>query len=259
MNDEIIRTKPDEACLGKTPVKSVVQVYFADRNTKLAYFNDRFELCLGDIVYVDGKLEGLRGQVVDISHNFRIKLSDYKRIIGKADTDVKGRLYFSSMYFAAFDPDVIPYEKVVTWYKAPDKEDDEYISGRDETSFELENFKGMKIGKDIIERGRDYYIENRVCYICMDGTRGRAIVKGTKAYEVEFNFEDGKISNLICDCFCSYTCKHEYAAMLQLKEILDMLKKDFSDHANGYWAVITMEEFCNTVMTRKKLGSFVME
>ena len=48
------------------PKKSVVQVCFAARNRTLAYYNDQFDLRPGDIVYVDGKLAGLRGQVTEV-------------------------------------------------------------------------------------------------------------------------------------------------------------------------------------------------
>ena len=59
------------------PKKSVVQVCFAARNRTLAYYNDQFDLRPGDIVYVDGKLAGLRGQVTEVCYNFKIKLSDF--------------------------------------------------------------------------------------------------------------------------------------------------------------------------------------
>ena len=52
----------------------------------LSYYNDLFDLHRGDLVFVVGKLEGLRGIVVDVSYNFKIKLSDYKRVIAVADT-----------------------------------------------------------------------------------------------------------------------------------------------------------------------------
>ena len=58
------------------PRKSVVQVYFAERNMKLAYYNDQFDLKCGDLVYVDGKLEGMLGRVTEVSYNFKIKVSD---------------------------------------------------------------------------------------------------------------------------------------------------------------------------------------
>ena len=56
------------------PVKSLVQVRFPDRNMTLSYYNDSFDLHRGDLVFVDGKLEGLRGIVVDVSYNFKIKM-----------------------------------------------------------------------------------------------------------------------------------------------------------------------------------------
>ena len=71
------------------PRKSVVQVYFADSNRKLAYYNDQFDLHCGDFVYVDGKLEGLRGRVVEVNYNFKIKISEYKRVIAVIDTTAK--------------------------------------------------------------------------------------------------------------------------------------------------------------------------
>ena len=68
-------------------------------------------------------------------------------------------------------------------------------------------------------------MDNHVLYICVDGGRGRAIVAGERAYEVEFDFAGGEIRNLICSCPCGYTCKHEVAAMMQLKETLDLIEK----------------------------------
>ena len=39
-----------------TPVRSLVRIYFPDRNQTLTYYNDQFDLHKGDLVYVDGKL-----------------------------------------------------------------------------------------------------------------------------------------------------------------------------------------------------------
>ena len=91
------RQAPEEAhsiCPAVTPRKSVVRVHFPARNMNLSYYNDAFDLKRGDIVFVEGKLESLRGRVVDVAYNFKIKLSDYKRVISVADTNVQGE--FSS-------------------------------------------------------------------------------------------------------------------------------------------------------------------
>ena len=80
---------------------------------KFAYFNDRFELRVGDIVYVEGKLEDFLGQGVDVTHNFRIKIPEYKRIIGKVDMSVSGNLHMAGSHFVVFTPNAIPFEKVL--------------------------------------------------------------------------------------------------------------------------------------------------
>ena len=85
----------------------------------------------------------------------------------------------------------------------------------------------MNISHDIADRGHDYYMENKVAYISIDRNHGYAIVEGSEAYEVEFDYYEGEISNLICSCFCSYTCKHEFAAMLQLRETLEFITKNY--------------------------------
>ena len=64
------------------------------------------------MVFVDGKLEGLIGVVEEVSLSFKIRISDYKRVIGKADTSVCGELFFGENTFIAFDRSIIPYEKL---------------------------------------------------------------------------------------------------------------------------------------------------
>ena len=74
--------------------KSLVSVRFEKNNRVLSYYNDKFDLHKGDIVFVDGKLEGERGFVEEVNYNFKIKLSDYKKVVALADTTVKGLFYF---------------------------------------------------------------------------------------------------------------------------------------------------------------------
>ena len=201
----------------KLPKKSVVQVYFPDCHKTLAYFNDQFDLQRGDMVYVEGKMEGKRGRVVDVNYNFKIKLSDYKRVIALVDTTVSGEFFMAGSHFVTFDSAALSALQVRSWFKAP-AEEEEYESGSDDVSFRLDQLGDMNVSVAVAERGHDYYLENKVRYICVDDTRGYAIVEGSEPYEVEFIYRDGEISALTCSCFCSYHCKHEVAAMLQLKE-----------------------------------------
>ena len=244
-----------EVCKSDTePKKSIVQVYFPHRGTGWAYYNDSFDLKVGDFVYVEGKLEGYRGQVTEVNYSFKIKLSDYKKVVAVIDTDVKGDFYLAGSHVVSFDRNAIPFSKVLNWFKAPDGDED-YVSGDDDSSrFTLEDLSKMKISCNVADRGYDYYMGNRVEFIEIDGTCGHAIVEGNDSYEVEFNYTDGEISNLKCSCFCGGACKHEYAAMFQLKESLEHIVENYENEYNGYFAMMSKSVFVNTVMNKKVSG-----
>ena len=252
-----ICTVPQQAA---APRKSVVQIYFADRHMTLAYYNNQFDLHRGDMVYVDGKLEGMLGRVTEVNYNFKIKVSDYKRVIAVVDTTVHGQFFMAGSHFVTFDREALPSSKAVTWFKAPTKEDDEFVSGSDDTTFRLDDLKGMNVTAAIAERGHEYYMENKVRYISIDGTKGYAIVEGSESYEVEFEYRSGEISQLICSCFCSYNCKHEFAAMLQLRETLELIEKNYGDEyeRTGYFAAVNKGTLFAFAIDSKDNGSFTL-
>lgn len=242
------------------PRKSVVQVSFAGRNTALSYYNDLFDLHPGDLVYVDGKLEGHRGRVINVNYNFKIKVSDYKRVIAVVDTTVNGQFFMAGSHFVTFDRAALPANKAVTWFKAPAKEGEEIVSGSDDISFNLADLKGIKIDPDTADRGHVYYTDNKVRYISIDGDRGYAIVEGSKAYEVEFRYVHGEITRLVCTCFCSCNCKHEFAAMLQLKETLEFIEKHYAAEyeRTSYFAAVSKGTLFAFAIDGKETGSFTL-
>ena len=196
-----------------------------------------------------------------MTYNFKIKLSDYKRVIAVADTNVTGKFHLAGSHFVTFDANTLPFSKVLTWFRAPEKEDDEYVSGYDDKTFDLEHLQEMGVSPAVAERGHDYYMSNKVVYISVDeGCMGKAIVEGSEPYIVEFDYENGLVSDLTCTCFCNYPCKHQFAAMLQLKETLDLIMKHYKEHyeKNEYFAAISKGAFLNFVMDGKESGCFVM-
>ena len=77
-------------------------------------------------------------------------------------------------------------------------------------------------------------------------------------YFVEFQYCNGEISHLICDCPCACTCKHEFAAMLQLRETLDLIDKHYSAqyaHSN-YFAAIAKGTLFSFAIDGKETGTF---
>lgn len=249
----------DSVKITDQPKKSVVDVFFPDRHLTCSYYNDRFDLKRGDIVYVDGKLEGLHGRVVDINYNFKIKLSDYKRVIGVADTNVVGEFHLAGSHFITTDEGALGYEKVTTWFKAPESEEEEYISSSSDETFNLADLSGMNIKHHIAERGHEYYMENRVVYIELKAGKGRAFVAGTKTYDVEFNYNGEEISGLVCNCYCTGACKHEFATMLQLRDILDTIQKEYPhiDHQD-YLAAVSKSSFFEFIIDGNTKGSFTI-
>lgn len=249
----------EEARQPAAPRKSLVQVRFPDRNMTLGYYNDRFDLKAGDRVYVDGKLEGVLGRVTEVSHNFRIRRSDYQKVIAVVDTDVSGRFHVAGSHFVTFDPGVLPVEQVKLWFSAP-VEEEEIVSCADDSSFLLDDLRGMEVSDAIARRGRGYYMENRVCYLSLEGEKGFAIVRGSKAYTVEFTCRGGRIRELLCDCPCPYTCKHAVAAMLQLQETLDLIERHYGSaySAAGRFAAIEKGTFFTFAIDGKETGSFTL-
>lgn len=241
------------------PRKSLVQVHFPARNMTLSYYNDQFDLHRGDLVFVDGKLEGLRGRVVDITYSFKIKLSDYKRVVAVADTNVSGEFFLAGSHFVSFDEDAIPFKKVITWFRAPLKPEEEVVAGYDDTFFDLEHLEDMGVSNAIADRGFNYYCDNKVVYISVSGAGiGCAIVEGSEPYIVEFEYNHGSISNLTCSCFCSYPCKHQSAAMLQLKETLERIMRHYKEQygESEYFAAISKPVFMTYAVDGKEIGSF---
>ena len=56
------------------PKPSLADIRFPDIYRSYTYYNDRFDLHEGDIVFVDGKLEGVAGRVGAVNYNLKIKL-----------------------------------------------------------------------------------------------------------------------------------------------------------------------------------------
>ena len=189
----------------EAPRPSVVQVHFPIRGMTLAYYNDRFDLRPGDLVYVDGKLAGQRGRVTEVNYNFRIRLADYKRIIARVDTDIRGQFFLAGSHLVTFDREVLPVDP-----------------------------REMGASPAAADRGHGYYVENRVRYLSLDDGEGYAIVEGSKPYELRFSFQDGLIRHLTCSCYCGIGCKHAFAAMLQLREILEKIQADYAPQYGGY-------------------------
>lgn len=242
------------------PRKCLVQVFFPHCNQTITYFNDQFDLKTGDIVFVEGKMESERGIVRSIQKNFKIKLSDYKRVISVADTNVSGKLCITDSHILSFNLCTLPFTQVRGWVLPPQKEEDPFEIGYDDTSFFLDKLTDMNVSPTIFERGKDYFIENRVTYIGITAGHGNAIVEGAHAYELEFDYSEGEIKHLTCTCPCGYTCKHEVAAMLQLRELLEDIEEHYIEDykRSNHFSAVAKGAFFSMVLNHKQYGNITL-
>jgi len=245
---------PENGQSVSTGKKSLVRVYFPSKSFSCTYFNDGLELHKGDTVFVEGKLEGLRGIVTEITFTYKIKLFDYKRVIAKADTSVRGEVFFGDTYVIAFDNETLSYEKCRGWFLPP-VDEETVISEDDEYGFPLEQLNSIKISCDEAEKGRDLFFSCSVALLCIEGDRGKAIITDRAVHEVEFRFENGMISNLVCDCYSCSHCEHEFAALLQLQKLLKDIEKNFPKYTGKDFIAIDRSEFFSIAVSGKDGGS----
>lgn len=257
----------DETLCGVTeaatlPSKCVAEVYFPDRKRSYSYYNCDFDLKVGDLVYVDGKLEGLRGRVTDLNYNFKIDLSFYKRVIAVVDTNVNGEVFMADSHVVTFDRNALNPQKLSTWYLPPEKEQREVVSGFDDSYFYIENLREMNISKENAEEGSKIYKENGVLSICVDEGIGHALVDDDGSiYEVNFSFEDGKVSRLVCPCFEVGYCAHEFAVILQLRETFDLIAQNYAQKYDEtkFFASVLRYKFIDFVLNGKPNGSIIIK
>lgn len=244
----------------EAPVRSVVRVYFPKRGFACSYYNDSFNLAEGDLVFVEGKLEGLIGTVEEVSRSFKIKISDYKRVIAKADTSICGELFFGENTLFAFEKEVIPYEKVRSWLLPPAADESEFAFGTDDVFCPVKMLNALNASPDVIGDGLVCFGSGKVAYLCLEGTKAKALVLGTSVYEVEFDFKNGEVGNFCCSCWSSGICKHDVAAVTALDRALEAIGKEYSEmyDKSGYFAVIDKSLFESRVIAPKRRGSIVI-
>lgn len=204
-----------EEAAEETPVRSLVKIHFASRNQTLDYYNDLFDLKEGDRVFVTGKLSGVCGRVISVSTKFRIKLSDYQKVISKADMKIGGT--FKSIFdkMVSFDEGALPPERFRTWVLPPKDENEEIICG-DGFEVDLENFeRNEDIDHGVLARGVE--LCDKAAYINVTNGKGIAYVHGTRWYEITFNIDGCKVSDISCDCPYPYFCKHTVALLVILR------------------------------------------
>ena len=218
---------------------TLVQVYFVAKDDAFLYLCEDIILHEGDHVYVSGKMKDTLGIVVDVRHQFKVRPSKYERVIAKIYTQLQGEFKIFNRLLLSFDRKSLGKEKISQWFFSPQGEEP-YISTYRPAPFPLDDLTQFPIEHARLERGLQYYKEQRVVYMCIDDRYGYAIVRGSEHYEVEFEYNNGIIEDISCNCYCDGHCKHEFAVLLELQYMLQIVESEFKNEysKNRYVATI---------------------
>ena len=181
------------------------------------------------------------GIVVDVRHQFKVRPSKYERVIAKIDTQLKGEFKIFNRLLLSFDRKSLGKEKISQWFFSPQGEEP-YISTYRPDPFPLDDLTQFPIEHARLERGLQYYKEQRVVYMCIDDRYGYAIVRGSEHYEVEFEYNNGIIEDISCSCYCDGHCKHEFAVLLELQYMLQIVEREFKNEYNKNRYVATIDK-----------------
>ncbi len=139
-------------------------------------------------------------------------------------------------------------------------EEDGYVTGQGGGAIPLDDLGQLGANSAVYDRGKAYYMENKVAYLSLDAGQGRAIVLGSRPYEVEFHYDEEaeEVSGLLCPCLCSYPCKHQVAALLQLQDILEHIWESNDYYFGGYFAAVSRDVFFSFALDARKDASITL-
>ena len=171
-------------------------------------------------------------------------------------TSVRWQFILASSQLVRYDPEALPRSKVSLWFQPPQGSEEEYVSGCDETAYPLDRPETWDFDSGVATRGCAYCEENKVRYLCLDGSRGYALVEGTRPYEVVFDCHDGEVRHLTCPCYCGYPCKHTFAVLMQLRETLTWIQSRQPEAyaRSGYFAAVCRETLSRYAVDGKESG-----
>ena len=207
----------------KEPVCSLVRVRFEDFDRELTYFNDRFDLSCGDRVFVSGKLYGKPGFITSVTTKFKIRLSDYERVIALAQTPIHGAYKSVADKMLSYDSNALSPEAFRTWVLPPTEEvldeDDDVIYG---DGYEIpldEPHNADGVDHAVFDRALEYCRSGKIGYVSVKDGVGRAFVQGKEWYELEFRLRGNAITEAYCSCPYPGLCKHLLAVAIMLSVI----------------------------------------
>lgn len=227
------------------PVRSLVSINFERMNHALTYYNDQFDLKPGDRVFVTGKLEGEIGIVESVTTKFRIKLADYQKVISLAQTPIHGTYSPKGNVMRSYDPDALSPDEFRKWILPPVMTDDdsqEEILYGDGYEIPLEDPRTADgVDPAVFDRAIDLCRSGKVGYISVRNGEGKAFVRGTRWYEIDFTLRNNMLREAYCECPYAGLCKH----LLAVSVIISVMRQHDDLDFDRDFTLIEENQFWN--------------
>ena len=207
------------------PVRSLVSVRFIGDGRTLTYYDDRFALEEGDRVFVSGRLAGKPGVVEKVTTRFRIRLSDYERVISKACGCIRGSYESVIGKMLSFDEEALSPADFRSWFMPPAEAEggegpEEEILAGDGFELSLPDLEEDEdAGEAVLDRAVDYCRNGKVAYIGVRNGIGTAYVEGSSWYEVNFRIRGDSMTEMYCGCPYPGLCKHLLAVAMTIRAL----------------------------------------
>ena len=240
--DQIEKKKND-----KRVAKRLVEVRF-DNGMTLSYLCETGEIEVGDLVTVEGKLEDAVGVVKTVKKSFKAPKFEMKWIESVLDRDVTGD-YFKIGEDIVSTNCSLTAEKFITMCAGLKYKDNQAV-GEDEIELDVASFEEDEMfDNELVKiRGKEIFKANGVMFISLQDEIGKAIVRGSEWYELDFRCKNGRITYLACDCPYFGDCKHEVAFLYKLRDFW----KNFTKKSNLNNFVMCRKECFNAILSNGK-------
>lgn len=237
--------KPSGAVTVKTPVRSLVSINFDRMNRPLTYYNDQFDLKPGDRVFVTGKLEGEVGLVESVTTKFRIRISDYQKVISLAQTPICGSYAPKGNMMLSYDMDALIPEDFRKWVLPPrdaeEQPENEVVFG-DGYEIPLEDpSTSESVDPAVFDRAIDICRSGRIGYISVRNEKGKAFIRGSRWYELDFTLNGNIIKEAYCECPYAGLCKH----LLAVGVVLSVMRRNDDIDLDRDFTLISADQFWN--------------
>lgn len=216
-NKEIIKLLEKEE---ERKIKRLVEISFKGSEYGLSYLCDDENIAVGDLVYVDGKLEEQVGVVEKVLKTFKVPKFDMHWVTKVLDRDIAGTYNTLQKDFISFDSSLTA-EKFCTMF-INEKYNPDQVYGDENVNISLSDFDKSDLVSDQLTllKGKEIYKSERILFISLKDGIGKAYVAGSKLYELDFKVQNGMLKFIACECPYFDNCKHEIALLFRLKELI---------------------------------------